>query len=218
MVTISRIRASDACDPLLVGEAAVNADLVLGIDCSTTASKVVAWDRDGVALVEGRAPLSLITPQPGWGEQDARQWWEATVKAATEVTKRVNAQRIGAICVTHQRETFVPVDSAGDPLRNGILWLDERSRMQLAALDRQFGGDALHSLTGRPPSMTQSLPKLVWLTEHEPDVIRKARHIVDVHAFLVHRLTGNWITSLASADPMGIVDMQRGAWASNLIA
>ena len=84
------------------------------------------------------------------------------------------SQRIGAICVTHQRETFVPVDNEGDPLRNGILWLDERSRMQLAALDRQFGGDALHSLTGRPPSMTQSLPKLVWLTEHEPDVIRKA--------------------------------------------
>jgi sugar (pentulose or hexulose) kinase len=218
MVTISHSRAYDATDPLLVGEAAVNADLVLGIDCSTTASKAVAWNRDGVAVVEGRAPLSLITPQPGWGEQDARQWWEATVNATAEVTKRVNSQRIGAICVTHQRETFVPVDSAGDPLRNGILWLDERSRTQLAALDRQFGGDALHSLTGRPPSMTQSLPKLVWLTEHEPDVIRKARHIVDVHAFLVHRLTGNWITSLASADPMGIVDMQRGAWASNLIA
>jgi sugar (pentulose or hexulose) kinase len=90
----------------------VNADLVLGIDCSTTASKAVAWDRDGVAVVEGRAPLSLITPQPGWGEQDARQWWEATVEAIAGVTKRVNSQRIAAICVTHQRETFVPVDTS----------------------------------------------------------------------------------------------------------
>ena len=59
----------------------MNTDLVLGIDCSTTASKAVAWDRDGVAVAEARAPLSLITPQPGWGEQDARQWWEATVEA-----------------------------------------------------------------------------------------------------------------------------------------
>ena len=100
----------------------MNADLVLGIDCFTTASKAVAWDRDGVAVVEGRAPLSLITPQPGWGEQDAGQWWEVTVEATAEVTKRVNAQRIAAICVTHQRETFVPVDTSGDPLRNGILW------------------------------------------------------------------------------------------------
>ena len=65
--------------------------------------------------------------------------------------------------------------------------------------------------------MTQSLPKLVWLAEHEPEVIRTAGRIVDVHAFLVHRLAGQWITSLASADPMGIVDMRRGAWADDLI-
>ena len=107
--------------------------------------------------------------------------------------------------------------STGTPLRNGILWLDERSRRQLDTLDRQFGNDALHALTGRPPSMTQSLPKLVWLAEHEPDVIRDAARIIDVHAFLVHRLSGNWATSLASADPMGLVDMDRGVWATDLI-
>ena len=195
----------------------MNADLVLGIDCSTTASKAVAWDRDGVPVVEGRAPLDLQSPKPGWGEQDARQWWDATIAATQQVTGRIDAHRIAAICITHQRETFVPVDDEGNPLRNGILWLDERSRSQLAALDRQFGHHALHTLTGRPPSMTQSLPKLVWLTEHEPDVVQRAAHIVDVHAFLVHRLSGNWRTSLACADPMGLVDMRRGMWASDLI-
>jgi sugar (pentulose or hexulose) kinase len=195
----------------------VNADLVLGIDCSTTASKAVAWDRNGVAVAEGRAPLHLQTPHPGWGEQDANQWWDATTKATRQVMSRVNPQRIASICVTHQRETFVPVGPTGTPLRNGILWLDERSRRQLDTLDRQFGNDALHALTGRPPSMTQSLPKLVWLAEHEPDVIRDAARIIDVHAFLVHRLSGNWATSLASADPMGLVDMDRGVWATDLI-
>jgi sugar (pentulose or hexulose) kinase len=199
------------------GRMGLNTDLVLAIDCSTTASKAVAWDKAGVAEVEGRAPLDLQTPQPGWGEQDARQWWDATVEAIRQVTRRVDSRRIAAICVTHQRETFVPVDDEGNPLRNGILWLDERSRPQLAALDHQFGNDNLHALTGRPPSMTQSLPKLVWLAEHEPELIRNAARIVDVHAFLVHRLTGKWTTSLACADPMGIVDMRRGTWATNLI-
>ena len=36
------------------------ADLVLGVDCSTTASKVVAWDRDGKAVGEGRADLEDV--------------------------------------------------------------------------------------------------------------------------------------------------------------
>jgi xylulokinase len=32
--------------------------------------------------------------------------------------------------------------------------------------------------------------------------------VADVHAFLVHRLTGVWATSWASADPLGLVDMR----------
>ena len=187
------------------------------IDCSTTASKAVAWDASGQAVAAGRAPLDLQSPQPGWGEQDARQWWQATVDAVRAVTAQVALGRIAAICVTHQRETFVPLDADGGPLRNAILWLDERSRPQLAALDHRFGHEYLHELTGRPPSMTQSLPKLVWLVEREPEIARDAKRIVDVHAYLVHALTGEWATSLACADPMGIVDMRQGSWASGLI-
>lgn len=193
-------------------------DLVLGIDCSTTASKAVAWDARGVSVAEGRAPLVLLAPQPGWGEQRADDWWAASIAAIRSVTTQIDPARIAALAVTHQRETFVPVDAEGRPLRQAILWLDERSRAQLATLDERVGHDAIHRLTGRPPSMTQSLPKLLWLAEEEPEVARAAARFVDVHAFLVHRLTGRWTTSLASADPMGLVDLAAGTWAEGLIA
>ena len=196
---------------------AATADLVLGIDCSTTASKAVAWDAAGTPVAEGRAPLELLSPRPGWGEQQAGTWWTATVAAIRAVLARVAPERVAALCVTHQRESFVPVDSEDRPLRNAILWLDERSREQLGELDRRFGNEALHRLAGRPPSMTQSLPKLLWLVEHEPATVLPAARIVDVHAFLVRHLTGGWVTSLASADPMGIVDMARGDWAADVI-
>ncbi|MER3484628.1 MAG: xylulose kinase, partial [Chloroflexota bacterium] len=192
-------------------------ELVLGIDCSTTACKAIAWDPEGAPVAEGRAPLELLVPRPGWGEQDADAWWRATQHAVKCVVNAVEARRIAAICITHQRETFVPVDAQGTPLRNAILWLDERSRPQLAELDRRFGHAAIHRITGRPPSLTQSFPKLLWVVEHEPEIAAAAAKFLDVHAFLVHRLTGEWVTSLASADPMGIVDMVRGRWATDLI-
>ena len=57
------------------GEGAVVAgDLVLGIDCSTTASKAVLWDAVGAPVAEGRAPLALLAPHAGWGEQRADDW------------------------------------------------------------------------------------------------------------------------------------------------
>jgi xylulokinase len=44
---------------------------VIGIDCSTTATKAVVWDREGNAVAEGRASFTLSVPRPDWGEQDA---------------------------------------------------------------------------------------------------------------------------------------------------
>lgn len=191
--------------------------LVLGIDCSTTAAKAIAWDRDGDAVAEGRAPLAIRHPRPLWSEQPAGDWWDATVSAVRRVTAQVAADRIAAVCVTSQRETFVPVDARGEPLRDGILWLDERSREQLTELDRRFGAAWIHALTGRPPSMTQSLPKLLWLVQHEPEVVEAAHMILDVSSYLNRRLTGQARIGLASADPMGIVDMVAGSWADELV-
>ncbi|MCB9161299.1 MAG: hypothetical protein H6644_15900 [Caldilineaceae bacterium] len=148
--------------------------LVISIDSSTTACKAIAWDRAGNAVAEGRASYPMLQPQPTWGEQDAEDWWRSTCTALRECAAQVDASKIEALGITHQRESFVPVDADGRPLRNAILWLDERSRRQVAWMSATFGRDALHQLTGKPPSMTQSLPKIIWLVEHEPDVMQRA--------------------------------------------
>jgi xylulokinase len=194
------------------------ARIVISMDSSTTACKAIAWDAHGRALAEGRAAYPCHAPHPGWNEQDAEDWWAGACRALRDCLAQVDARRLDALAITHQRESFAPVDAAGVPIRRAILWNDERSRQQVAALERRFGRDALHRLTGKPPSMTASISKLLWLVEHEPQVAARAAHFLDVHAFLVARLTGERRTSLASADPLGVLDMGRRAWASDLIA
>jgi xylulokinase len=101
-------------------------DLALGIDCSSTAAKVVAWDRSGKAAAEGRAPLEQLRLRPLHSEQRAEDWWEATRAAIAALLNAVPADRIAGICITHQRESFVPVDEHNHALRNAILWDDAR--------------------------------------------------------------------------------------------
>jgi sugar (pentulose or hexulose) kinase len=192
-------------------------DLVLGIDCSTTASKVVAWDREGKAAGEGRAPLEEIRPGPQYSEQRAEGWLDATTGAIAGLLESVDADRLAGMCITHQRESFVPVDEANRPRYNAILWDDARSLPQLDELDERFGHDELHRRTGRGRSTTQASSKLLWLVEHEPDVAGRAFRFMDVHGFLVQRLTGGFTTSLASADSFGLTDMASEAWAEDLI-
>jgi len=191
--------------------------LVISIDSSTTATKAIAWDKTGRAVAEGRAAYPMLHPQPTWHEQDANQWWEAACVAIRQCSAQIDVQQVEALGITHQRESFVPVDQAGRPLRNAILWSDERSRTQVQTLTTRFGDDALHQLTGKPPAMTPSLPKIAWLLEHEPDIITGAYKLLDVHAFLVYHLTGALRTSTACADPMGLLDMTHQCWAGDLI-
>jgi xylulokinase len=181
----------------------VQKDLVVGVDCSTTACKAIAWDRRGRQVAESRASFELVSPRPNWYEQQAGDWWTALCQVLRGVTSQVGAGRIAALCITHQRETFVPVDEAGQPIRNAILWLDERSRQQVAELDRRVGNDTIHDLTGRA-SHQPALPKLLWLQAREPEVVHP-RLPSGCPCLLIHRLTGRWVTGTPCADPMGML-------------
>ncbi len=190
---------------------------VVGVDSSTTSCKAIAWDRQGRPLAEGRAAFHLSSPQLGWYEQDAEHWWDGLVCALRDLGAQRDLSHAQAICLTHQRETFVPVDRDGRPIRKAITWLDERSRPQLAEVERLIGKERFHSISGKPLAITVSMTKMLWLRQHEPDVLRRAHKILDVHAFLVHRLTGCYRTSPACADPTGLLDMRSGVWSREII-
>jgi len=192
--------------------------IVIGVDSSTTACKAIAWDHEGRAVTEGRATYPLLQPRPNWYEQDAEQWWDGLCAALRALLSQTDATQVDALCITHQRESFVPVDKKGRPLRNAILWLDERSRPQVTFLEERIGRHRFHQITGKPLTTNPSVTKIAWLMEHEPELVARTYKFLDAHAFLVHRLTGAFRTSIASADPMGLVDMQADAWAVRLIA
>jgi xylulokinase len=92
--------------------------------------------------------------------------------------------------------------------------MDVRATSQV----EQLGSEDLHRLTGKPADTTPALYKLLWLCQHEPETIKRSRWVVDVHAFLVNRLTGAWRTTTACADPLGLIDMKREDWSDDLLA
>ena len=102
---------------------------------------------------------------------------------------------------------------AGEAIRPALLWLDTRAGEQIAA----FGNAKVHELTGKPPNTATSWYKLLWLKQHEPQVLARTQWVADVLAYLVHRLTGRWRTSYDSVDPMGLLDLRRFELAGELL-
>ena len=180
--------------------------VVIAVDCSTTGAKASVWNADGTEVSSGRAELDLSIPAPGRGEQDPRQWWTAMQSAVRSAVAELDISRVVSLSVTHQRESFVCLDGDGEAVRPAMLWLDSRAGEQV---DR-FGSTDVHNLTGKPPNTTVSYYKLLWMAEHEPENLCRTVHVVEVHGYLVHRMTGLWATSTASMDPTGLVDIRTG--------
>src|SRR5437763_629312 len=193
-------------------------DLVIGIDASTTATKAIAWDRNGRALAEGRSPIPISNPTPGLWEQDPQEWWSSTVKALKDLLRQIDAGSVAALAISNQRETFGVFDQEGRALRQGIVWLDQRSHAEVERLVEEMGSERIHRISGKPADVTPCLYRFLWLATHERETWRKASKVAEVHGFLTFKLTGEWTTSTASADPAGALDMERMEWSNDLLA
>jgi sugar (pentulose or hexulose) kinase len=192
-------------------------DLVVGIDSSTTACKAIAFDARGHVVAEGRASIPISNPKPGWFEQDVDDWTGALTAALRRLTKKISVRRIAALAISNQRETFAQFDPRGKALRPGTVWLDERSHDEVKDLAASLGGDRIHAISGKPPDVTPCIYRCLWLARNMPKLWAKTAKTTEVSGVLTHFLTGQWRTSIASADPMGLLDLARHDWSDTLL-
>ena len=192
--------------------------LVIGLDSSTQSTKAIAWNREGHAVAEGRADIPMSNPRMDYYEQDPAHWWDAAVEAITACAAQVQAQNIQGLAISNQRETLAFPDANDAFTRPAILWLDERSREQVKTFPARFGADRIHAITGRVPDTTSCLYTFAWLQENEADIYARTAHFVDVQSYLVRQLCGGgYRTGWISADPMGILDMQKRSWSPEIL-
>jgi xylulokinase len=155
--------------------------LVAGVDCSTQNTKVVVCDAEtGEVVREGRAPHPDLT------EVDARVWWQAWEQASTGLLEGVEALAVGA-----QQHGMVLVDETGAPVRDALLWNDNRSAAQAGTLIEELGGpQAWADATGSVPVASFTVTKLRWVADHEPEVAERASGVLLPHDWITHQLRG----------------------------
>lgn len=172
----------------------------LGIDLGGTGVKAGVFSRSGRMLAFCRRELKPEVLSGGRVEIPADAILAGARGAASEAIGRCRA-KILAMSISSQGETFVPVDAQYRPLHNAILWYDSRAVAQAAKLS-----DALASATGRrrtfDPIMTAC--KIMWLREHNPGVMRRARRFLLLPDFLACKLTGEVATDPNTAASTGL--------------
>ena len=195
----------------------MKSEIVVGIDSSTTATKAISWDFSGKNIAEGSSPIRLFSPQPNYYEQNPDDWWHSMAESLQKLTHQIDKERITALSIANQRETFVGLNKHGKPVRPAIIWLDERCKTIVDKFAAIIGEDRIHQITGKPKDYAPVVYRLAWMKENEKVLFRKVAKFCDVHTYLVYKLTGHYKTSWASADPMGIFDLENKTWSQDIL-
>lgn len=197
-------------------ERTLEGPLVVALDSSTTSTKAIVVDTNGTVWATARRPIPLLTPAMDHYEHDPALWWQTSHDTITEVLAgldQASRDRVAAIGITHQRESFAPFRADGTPLANGILWLDGRAAEQI----ERYGNAHVHGLSGKPAGVTPAIYKMAWVKQHHPEQFVHADKIADVLCAIVFRLTGRWASSTAAADSLGLFDIEKRDWSPELL-
>ena len=191
-------------------------DLLLGVDVGTTGVKVQLIDPGGRTLAQTTREYPLSTPRPLWSEQDPAHWWAAAAEALREVAGP-QRERIACIGLTGQMHGLVLLDSAGEVLRPAILWNDQRTGAECAAITERVGAQRVVELTGNPVLPGFTAPKIEWVRDHEPEVHARIAHVLLPKDWLRYKLTGALATDVADASGTALFEVRERAWSEEML-
>ena len=191
---------------------------LIGLDVGTTSTKAVIFNHHGEELARTASPpYRIYTPHPGWVEQDPEELWGAVLHVLKELISKVGEDvQVKAISIAAQSGSLLPADISGNPVYPLITWMDGRTHdlvrewreSEIRSLVRTISGWSLY------PGLC--LPTIAWLRLYDEQTFAAARHYFSVNDFIVHRLTGEFISNPSNAGGMQLVDIHTAQWSEPL--
>ncbi len=195
------------------------ASYFLGIDVGTTSTKAILVDSSGHILSEASRPAVLSSPRATWAEEDPEEWWQNVCLVIPEVLSKAQAspQEVAAIGASGMVPTLILVDREGRVLRPSIQQNDARAVEEIEDLQRATDAAEILQRTGSAITQQSIGPKLLWLRHQEPEVMRRAVHVMGSYDFIAYRLTGKLSIERNWALESGLFDLQREDWDEALL-
>ncbi|MEH2291410.1 xylulokinase [Nostoc sp.] len=192
-------------------------DIVVGLDLGTGGVRAIAVDLQGQIIAQATRSYPLLTPQPGWTEQNSSDWVEASLAALLNVSQQLEGYRAIALGLSGQMHGMVPLDAQGKAIRPAILWNDQRTGKAVAEIEATIPRQELIQHTGNPAITGFQLPKLLWLRSEEPQAYTRLWQILLPKDYLGYVLTGEIFTEPSDASGVGCLNLANQQWDRDIL-
>jgi xylulokinase len=191
------------------------AEYLITLDVGTTAVKAALFERGLNRAAFSSEEYQLLTPRKDIVELDPRRYRDACCRGIRALlnSSGVSSERVKALILTTQGETLIPVDQAGNPLSNAMVWLDSRAGGEAEWLSKVLPAQEYYSHTGLPETgPANPLCKVLWLKNQEPEIFRATNMFLLLEDYLLFQLTGRFASEQSLLSSAGYFDINEGCY------
>jgi xylulokinase len=171
---------------------------------------------DGCIIISSSASYKILSPHTGWMEEWPEDWIDALIKTVADIKKSgFDFRSVASITLTSAAHIAVLMDEAGKPLRNALLWCDQRSREEADEI-RAARGPRILELGCNNITPSWTLAHLAWIQKHEAEVWKKTKSVCFSKDYIIRFLTGEVKTDPATAVSALLYDAREGAWSKEI--
>ena len=189
-----------------------SAEVIIGLDVGTTATKVVAFEVGSARRVTAIREYPLMAPQPGWQVQDPFVVRAAVLSALAECVTAVGGDRVAAVSVSTAMHALIGLDADFEPVTSLITWADARSVDEARGLRASDVAMDLYRASGTPIHPMTPLTKLMWFSRREPVLTAHVRWWAGLKDYVLATLTQTMATELSSASGTAMLDLTTRDW------
>lgn len=195
---------------------------LLGIDLGSTSLKAVIYNQQGIVIAEANTPTQTFHPNPEqaeWTVWQPEQIWGGTADAIKQVISKIDDPlSIKAVAVTGMGMDGVPMDEAGHCLYPFISWHDPRTQPQHDWWKANIGIEKTFSIGGNVLWRFNTALRLLWMMEHEPDILAGTYKWVLIEDFINYRLCGKFATDYTMAACTLLFDQKTLNWSDEILS
>jgi len=192
---------------------------ILAHDLGTSGDKAGLFDAEGRLKAKCYSPYSTFYPKKNWAEQDPNQWWKSFRANTLKVLKIAKVKSNGVACVvmSGQMSGCVPVNRKGCPIRNAIIWSDQRSVKQAQSIGELVDSNFVYNATGQPIGASYLASKILWIKENEPNIFRETYKFLLPKDYIISKLTDSYCTDYSDASATNLFHLREKRWSSEML-
>jgi xylulokinase len=188
----------------------------LGIDVGTTGCKAAIFSETGKALAFAYDEYDMVQPRPGWLELDPRDVWARVRRTVAKAVGAAAGDPVTSLAVSSMGEAMVPVSRDGRTLGNSMLLIDGRGEEYLPLLSSGIGAEKLYRITGNILGIQFSLPKMMWMRDHAPEIYGGAWKFLLWSGFVSFMLGAEPTVDYSLANRTLLFDVDSCAWSKEI--